>query len=271
MINHILLPQIQDFPEVKPKTSCKKCIFNQSQNDVQVGCRYHERLDTFLDKSDVDVYSMTEDEQTFCVLSTLCTACTQKVPDDAIDDIEFVDKHLQKQLNVIIEINASTSMKDVLHTYETAINQSIPPERIIISYWENQYLHPQNLFVALSDPALERKGIRFVIVQSVKGTSYSEHLFSCVNKCTSPYFTTFNAGDTVPYNLGEIINDLVNRQMQKFICIRQKSYVSSGIIMLTKLFKKIMRVSRREDGKWDYLSAVKTMANHEEGVLQWNK
>lgn len=267
MINHDLLPKIEDNPDAKPSTSCKKCLFSIKDGDTQIGCRYDDRISKFMDKDDVDVYSLTEDGQTFCIITSMCTACTQKVPEGE-DDVEFIRGHLEKQLNLIIEMTEETSAKELVHTYETAINQQIPPDRIVISYNNHNSMNPQDVFMALSQPSLERKGIRFVIVQSIKGTSFDDHMLACVNKCTSPYFTTFRAGETVPYNFGETVDQLVNYQLAQFIAI--KAPETSGNVCLTKLFKKAMRVNRVEDGKYDYYKALNMLTEHNDGVLQWN-
>lgn len=267
MINHNLLPKLET-PEGIIKTSCRKCVFKTEVDNVQTGCRYHDRLTKFLDVDGVDVYSLESGDKTYCGITTLCTACTQKVPDDVEDDIKFIDEHLQNQVNLIIEMDKYTTIKEIVNTYQSAISQEIPPTRIVISYSDNPDINPQTIFVALSEPSLNRDGIRFVIVQSVRNTPYDDHMFSCIDKCTTPYFVCFKAGSDVPYNLGSTVDDLINKQMQKFIAICHKD--GHGSVYLTRLFKKAMRNIRETTGRYNFFGTEKMITENEEGVLQWN-
>lgn len=243
-MNHNTLPSLIDKMEAdkfdKPqsdyiKTSCKKCIFRRG--NPQTGCGYHGRLAKFIDRT--EVYSVQEDDDFYCGINAICTACTQKVPDGE-NPVEYVDRILEQQIDYIID---SGELKDVVHTYESIVNQEIVPNRIVVLFDSKDY-NTHDLYVALSQPELERKNTRFYIVQPTKGTNYNQSMKMCIDKCKAPYFTIFQAGERCPYNIGYTVHQLVNIQLTPFISIDSGG---GGTVYLTGLFKKLLKVQRDDD------------------------
>lgn len=274
MINHTLLPKAPD--DLKIGTSCNKCIFKIASGDIQTGCRFNDRINKFLDVQDIDVYTTeSEDGETHCIINSVCNACTQKVPDKHKDeDVEFVKDVISKQLEVIILMEENTTIEQLVKTYRSTINQELKPSRVIISYRENndKSINPNLLYTVLQDPSVHVEGVRFFIVRSMPDISWDEHIISCVNKCETPFFALFEAGETVPYNLASTIDDLVNMQMMRFVSIAVPSEKKelSGAVVLTRLFRKVATIQRlNEKFELDVKSIIHDLT-HTERSLQWN-
>lgn len=235
-MNLDLLPQI-NYEDLKGNvnTVCKKCIFREG--NPQTGCSYHNRLDKFIDKG--LAYKVEESEDSYCAIKWYCTACTQKVPDGE-NPVEYIDKILSQRVDFIINYG---SLKNIVRTYETAVNQELIPKTIIVMFRSEEYT-PYDLYVALSQPELNRPGTKFYIVQAKRGTSYNETMNMCIEKCKSQFFTIFEAGDKVPYNFCSTIDHLINRELQQFICVKSDT---SGTVLLTNLFKKLIKIQREDD------------------------
>lgn len=254
-----LLPKLEDVldgrePEKVIKTSCQKCIFRQG--DPQYGCEYYNRIEKFVDKN--VVYTLDG----YCGIGTFCNACTQKVP-DGVDAVKYVDDMLSQQVDYIIEAG---KLSDMVRTYESIVEQEIIPKRIIVMFDSTEYT-TYDLYVALSQRELERKGTSFYIVQASKKAKFDEIMLMCIDKCKAPYFSSFKAGDRCPYNLGQTVHQLINRELARFVSI--KSHLDSGNILLTRLVKKIMKTQE----SLNYELAVEQMVTpneNEELFLQWN-
>lgn len=240
-IKHELLPKIEDIQKDKKitdfvRTSCQKCIFKKGS--PQTGCSYHNRLDKFIEKG-VPVYAVDN----HCGIGTICNACTQKAPENPV---EFVDKILEKQVDFIINYG---TIKDIVRTYESIVNQEVLPSRIIVLFNSDEYT-TYDLYIALSQPELEREGVKFYIVQPTK-SSWNAQIRMCIDKCKSPFFTIFQAGERVPYNLCHTVNYLVNRELAQFISIQSdlkfEGEIASGTVLLRNLFNKLLKAQKEDN------------------------
>lgn len=271
MIDYNTLPVITK--EDKPKTSCAKCVFKIEENDKQVGCRFNNRIDRFIEMPAGKVWQEKKDNKTYCLIDRLCTACVKDMP-EVEDDVAFVRDKLKAQMSIIIFIDDDSTKEQILKTYLSAIDQEVAPSKVIISYNKSCGLTPQELYRLLNGQEFVKYKPNMVLVQHVIEKSWDEEFLTCAGKCDTPYFTFFEAGQQVPYNLIAQVDKLVNDDLVYFMSIKVPPSEGTicGTILLSKLFMRACRMQKTdpEYEEFDVHDVIYNMTSEENGVLTWN-
>lgn len=214
------------------ETKCEPCVFATLENGEQVGCQLG-RIGKFKQQGLVE-----PDGDTYYKINSFCNACRNSYWAEKQEDIfESIEEEIAVKCDIMIVAENSTK-SEILETINSVKGKVI--------------IYPNKLFIILNSPdikivqlfddinsLLKDTGIKFEIMKVVdKEKPMLEHVDNAVEKSKSQYYGLFKAGNRVPEDFLQTINDLLNVELSRFVMINASDKYN-GLVVQNHIHKAL--------------------------------
>lgn len=219
--------------ETIKKLSCEKCAFAQWDDDTQVGCSFHNRLETFKDMN--LAHKVHKLGKEFYEIDRFCNAyCVE----DA--DKESVDDRIIPTIDYIVVHNSATK-KELLDMRVNEIRSlKLKPQTLYIIVQADQ--GAKEIYERYADI-----GCKLLVISSLENLAGESAACIGMAKSKSRYCSTFSSAEQIPYNLIETLNDLINHQLVQVLCIKPENGFHGATIAgnINKVYKNNIPITDR--------------------------
>lgn len=213
-------------------TKCEPCVFKTMENGEQVGCQLG-RLGKYKQRG------LAESDGDYYKIKTFCKACrNEEWAEDQDDIFESIEQETRVRCDLVI-IAEDTINSEIL----TTIRSSVAGSKI----------YPNKIFVILNSPSikivdlfdsinneLKELNVKFEIIKVLdEDKPILEYVDDAVRKSKAQYYALFNAGNSVPRDFIETIDNLLNVELSRFVMIDQPDKYK-GLVVQNHIHKLLM-------------------------------
>jgi hypothetical protein len=213
-------------------TKCVSCVFCETINGHQVGCKL-SRLDKFKNQNKAVL-----NDDNFYTIQTICNTCRGDAWQEANKDYNLITK-VENEIKIplsfiLLNIDKTDNVLDeIAESFLQCLNQkNIKPKDIILVI-KNSTIDYNELYDMLKNICGDTK---FKIVRALTKQDILSYVDMGVQKTNSRYYALFDTEDRIPSNLIDVLNDLINYQLKSVSMIfPYKDY--KGLIIQTSLHR----------------------------------
>ena len=244
------------------RTLCKECVFATHEEDIQVGCELG-RLEKYkLLGCVVDAEEVETGKKSFVIDNRYCLACRNKDWGEKIDEekwVEVVREEMLLQFQSIVFHNKGE--EELKKTIGSMMEQSLPPEKIIIVSKPDSVYPPEKLVEYMDSLGIEWK-IQNILQPRMKDAQCIDIVQDIAPK---QYYAVFYAGFLAPKDFFKTINDAVNESMLQFAMLSPNSS-GNGMVVSSTVHRyyygnsdKSLQQKMEEDGCLENIIPITTI------------
>lgn len=225
-------------------TICRDCVFKVPDNEgQQIGCAVNKL--TALSNNGADIVA---ESNYFKIVNRYCTSCRNDEWAEHHEGnlIDRMYEELTAKLMDVIIVITNNRLDRFLETMESVLNQTTPPKKIIVSASSNVFRKTINRIIS------ELKNKKVKLWQVTQASSHMDPSgitqrllddWDYINygngKSDALYFTTIKSGFCIPVNFIETIDELINKNMERFVLVKPMSDDYNGMIVQNKIFRMV--------------------------------
>lgn len=211
------------------KTSCKNCTFAIWDDKTQIGCEFN-RLDKFKELDLVE--ELQEESYRYYLINRVCNACTK-----GKHSVEEVREYIRPSVDYILVHSSSDAQLDKRIDEIRELNYK--PEVLYIVIGPDQ--NAKEIYIKYCDV-----GTKLLVTSCLH--ELDDESMACIgmSKSKSRYCTTFSSNKEIPKNLIEVIDNIINDELEQFICIRSNDFHGATIAgNINKVYKNSVKITDR--------------------------
>lgn len=197
-----------------PPTICRDCVFCEYELDTQIGCKFHDRLFKF-EENGADLLGQDDGvNRYFKIVGRFCNACHNKASLQQIPKRKwktYVEDRVAIQVDYIVQISGGNNVLEMAETLRSIERQNPPPLSLIVNFPAD---YP-NVGQAISDLIDLFTELRLKIKWRIEQLTFDK----LIKSCKGIHYIYIEAGQVLPNNYANRINELVNYDMERIIAI----------------------------------------------------